>query len=227
MDYISPSTEPLAPSPGSTAGIILAGGKSSRMKLPKATLPFGDETMLHRVVRLLSTVVHPIIVVAAPQQQLPALPAGVIVARDEREGRGPLEGLLAGLIAAAPHAEAVYATSCDVPLLAPSFVQAMIDHLADFEIAVPVEDGFPHPLAAVYRTSVVPHIRELLASDQLRPVFLYDRVRTKRVPVAELQAADPGLLTLRNLNRPEDYLAALSEAGLAPDPATAAALGMP
>ena len=46
--------------------------------------------------------------------------------------------------------------------------------------------GFPHPLAAVYRTSVLPHIRELLAADQLRPVFLYERTKTLRVPVEEL-----------------------------------------
>jgi hypothetical protein len=55
-------------------------------------------------------------------------------------------------------------------------------------------------------------------------VFLYERVKTLRVPVDELEIADPELTTLRNLNRPEDYLAALREAAFAPDPATLAAL---
>lgn len=197
------------------------------MGLAKATLPFGPELMLQRVVRLLSGVVRPIAVVAAPEQALPDLPADVLVTRDEREGRGPLQGLLAGLAAIEPHAAAAYATSCDVPLLAPDFVRAMIAELGDDDIAVPVEGDFPHPLAAVYRTTVLPHIRVLLAADQLRPVFLYDRVTTRRVPVEELKAADPELTTLRNLNRPEDYLAALTEAGLPPDPATLAALGTP
>lgn len=209
------------------AGIVLAGGKSTRMGQAKATLPFGPELMLQRVVRLLGTVVQPIVVVAAPGQELPPLPAEVIATRDEREGRGPLEGLWAGLEAVAPHAEAAYATSCDVPLLVPAFVQAMIDRLADAEIAVPVEGKFPHPLAAVYRTTVLPHIRELLLAHQLRPAFLFERVRTNRVPVEELKASDPNLLTLRNLNRPEDYLAALREAGFTPDPAIASALEKP
>src|SRR5689334_8999690 len=102
------------------AGIVLAGGKSSRMGLAKATLPFGPELMLQRVVRLLSSVVQPIVVVAAPQQELPPLSAEILVARDEREARGPLEGLLAGLSAIAPYADAAYATSCDVPLLQPT-----------------------------------------------------------------------------------------------------------
>jgi len=194
-------------------GLVLAGGQSTRMGRPKATLPFGPELMLQRVVRLLSSVVRPIVVVRAPDQELPLLPADVIIACDERPQRGPLEGLSAGLTAIMPHAGAVYATSCDVPLLVPAFVQAMIDRLGEADIAVPIEESFAHPLAAVYRTSVAPHISDLLAHDQLRPAFLFDRTSTRRVPVAELRAVDPDLQTLRNLNRPEDYIDALRAAG--------------
>jgi molybdopterin-guanine dinucleotide biosynthesis protein A len=193
------------------------------MGLPKATLPFGPEQMLQRVVRLLSSVVGPIVVVAAPNQVLPPLPADTLVARDEREGRGPLQGLLAGLTAIQPLAGAAYATSCDVPLLVPAFVRAMIDALGDAGVAVPVEGDFPHPLAAVYRTAALPHIRELLAADQLRPAFLFERVPTRRVAAEDLRAVDPHLNTLKNLNRPEDYLAALREAGFTVDPAIASA----
>ena len=206
-------------------GVILAGGKSSRMGLPKATLPFGPELMLQRVVRLLSTVVHPLVVVSAPGQELPSLPNDVMVTFDERGGRGPLQGLAAGLSAISPHADAAYATSCDVPLLKPSFVQAMIDRLANADIAVPEENGFAHPLAAVYRTSVLLHIHELLAVDRLRPAFLFERTTTNHIPVGELRTVDPALLTLRNLNRPEDYRLALTEAGFELVPAIAAALG--
>jgi molybdopterin-guanine dinucleotide biosynthesis protein A len=207
-------------------GIVLAGGKSSRMGLAKATLPFGPEAMLQRVVRLLSSIVQPIVVVVAPNQELPSLPSGVRLARDEREARGPLEGLSAGLAAIAPHAAAAYATSCDVPLLQPAFVQAMIDRLGDAEIAVAVEEKFAHPLAAVYRVSVLPQIQDLLAADQLRPAFLFDRVKTCRIAVDELRSFDSQLNTLRNLNRPEDYLAALREAGLDPPDSILAALGI-
>ena len=105
-----------------SGGIVLCGGKSTRMGVAKATLPFGPETMLQRVVRLLGTVVSPIVVVAARDQDLPVLPPDVIVTRDEREARGPLEGLRAGLKALPPAVDAAYVTSCDVPLLVPAFV---------------------------------------------------------------------------------------------------------
>ena len=62
---------------------MLCGGKSTRMGTSKALLPFGPETMLQRVVRLLGDIVSPIVVVAAVDQELPELPRGVIVTRDE------------------------------------------------------------------------------------------------------------------------------------------------
>ena len=180
----------------------------------KALLPFGSETMLQRVVRLLGTVASPIVVVAASQQPLPELPAAVTVARDEREGRGPLEGLRAGLKALPSTVDVAYVTSCDVPLLVPGFVQRMIELLDEHDVAVMEIDGFPHPLSAVYRRSTLPHIEALLAADRLRPVFLFEAVRTRRVKPAEMMAVDPELQTLRNLNNRADYLDALSSAGL-------------
>lgn len=64
-------------------GIILCGGQSSRMGQPKAWLPIGGEVFLQRVVRVLSEVVSPIVVVAAAGQDLPELPAEIVIARDE------------------------------------------------------------------------------------------------------------------------------------------------
>jgi molybdopterin-guanine dinucleotide biosynthesis protein A len=184
------------------------------MGVPKATLPFGPETMLQRVVRLLGVVVTPIVAVAAREQLLPELPEDVIVTRDEREQRGPLEGLRAGLRALPDSVDGAYVTSCDVPLLVPAFVARMIELMGDHDIAVMEIDGFAHPLSAVYRRDTLPHVESLLAQDKLRPVFLFDAVRTRRVRPEEMVSADPQLYTLRNLNTPEDYQAALSEAGL-------------
>lgn len=195
--------------------IILCGGKSSRMGRDKASLPFGPECMLQRVVRLVAEVValQNIVVVAAAAQVLPELPAVVQIARDERQSRGPLEGLAAGLRALGERAAVVYATSCDVPLLVPAFIARMFELLGEHDIAVPRDGEHHHPLAAVYRAMTLPHIQRLLDADRLRPRFLFDEVRTREVAVDELRAVDPTLSTLQNLNRPEDYLAALSAAG--------------
>jgi molybdopterin-guanine dinucleotide biosynthesis protein A len=91
----------------------------------------------------------------------------------------------------------------------------MFELLGDFEIAVPFDGEHHHPLAAVYRPTVLTHIQALLDSGRMRPRFLFDEVSTREVPVGDLRIVDPQLSTLENLNCQEDFLAALSRAGLA------------
>jgi molybdopterin-guanine dinucleotide biosynthesis protein A len=195
------------------AAIILCGGRSSRMGLPKASLPFGPETMLQRVVRLLSDMVDAMVVVAAVGQELPDLPDQVTMVRDRRPDRGPLEGLAAGLGACADQVDMAYATSCDVPFLVPGFVERMFALLGPHQIAVPYDGQYYHPLAAVYRPIVLPHIHGLLQQDKLRPAFLFDIADTRRVAAAEWADVDPQSDTLQNLNRPEEYLSAVRKTG--------------
>jgi molybdopterin-guanine dinucleotide biosynthesis protein A len=147
----------------------------------------------------------------------------LLVAEDARPGRGPLEGLAAGLRAVAAGGQfadndAVYATGCDVPLLVPAFVTVLRDRLGDDDVAVPYDGQYHHPLSAIYRIRVLANIDELLSAEELRPTALFDVVPTARVPVDELRTADPQLRTLENLNHPADYLAALAAAGYAPPP---------
>lgn len=182
------------------------------MGTSKALLPFGDETMLQRVVRLLSGVVPAIVIVAAPDQELPALPPHAVVTRDEREGRGPLEGLRAGLKALPVDIERAYVTSCDVPLLVPGFAAQLLELSRGYDAAVMEIDGFAHPLSAVYARTTLAPIEQLLADDRLRPAFLFEQVKTRRVRPEEM-TADPDLRTLRNLNTRDDYARALVEAG--------------
>ena len=196
------------------AGIVLCGGRSTRMGTSKALLPFGGETMLQRIVRLLGTVASPLVVVAAAGQPVPELPSSVTVTHDEQDGRGPLEGLRAGLAALPEDVDVAYATGCDVPLLVPAFVQRMADLLGEADIAVLEDDGFAHPLSAIYRRRTLPHVEALLAAGRLRPAFLFDAVPTRRVRPADVAQADPRLLTLRNLNTRDDYLDALAVAGV-------------
>src|SRR5438552_17509333 len=103
-------------------GVILCGGQSQRMGRPKAWLPFAGQTMLARVIGLLCEIVSPIVVVAAPEQELPPIPEDVKIVRDDEKGRGPLQGLAAGLGALEGRADAAYVSSCDVPFLHPAFV---------------------------------------------------------------------------------------------------------
>jgi molybdenum cofactor guanylyltransferase len=205
------------------AGIVLAGGRSSRMGTPKAALEWHGSTLLRRITGLVARGIDgPVVVVRAPGQELPALPASVEVIEDAREGRGPLQGLAAGLAALEDEAEVAYASSTDAPLLHPAFVRRVVGALdADIDVVLPRAGGFPHPLAAAYRTALRPLVERLLDADRLRPAFLFDECRVLRLDEdallgdAALAAADPELDSVLNLNEPADYEAA--RARLAPE----------
>jgi len=182
------------------------------MGQPKAWLPFGNERMLPRVVRLLGEAATPIVVVAAAGQEIPSLPSQIKIVRDARPGRGPLEGLAAGLEALRGQVDAAYVSSCDVPFLRPAFVRRLIELLGDYSICVPEVGGHKHPLAAIYRINVAVAVARLLAEDRLRPVFLFEEMPTRIVQPEELIDVDPTFQSLRNLNTPAEYEAALQEA---------------
>ncbi len=187
--------------------LVLAGGRSTRMGRDKATLPFGPRTMLDRILALLRPVVDERIVVARPGQDLPALPPDARLAFDRRLDRGPLQGLEAGLEAAA--SDVLFATACDTPFLSRALVGLLFERLGDASVVVAEAGGRLHPLAAVYRRSVLSDVRALLSADRLRPIFLYERVPTVRVGEDELRRVDPALLSLENTNTPEQYEEAL------------------
>jgi molybdopterin-guanine dinucleotide biosynthesis protein A len=198
--------------------IILAGGKSSRMGSPKAALDWHGSTLLRRVTGLAQrTVDGPVVVVRAPGQELPALHSSIEVLSDAREGRGPLQGLAAGLAALAGRAEVAYASSTDVPLLHPAFMRCVIAAVsADVDVVLPEIHGFRQPLSAAYRTSLLPEVEALIAADKLKPAFLFERCRVRRLDDAAIlrdaavAAGDPELVSVRNLNEPSDYEDALA-----------------
>jgi molybdopterin-guanine dinucleotide biosynthesis protein A len=197
----------------SAAAIVLAGGRSSRMGSPKAALDWHGSTMLRRVTGLVRRAVDgPVVVVGAPGQALPALDADVEIVADAREGRGPLQGLAAGLAVLRDRARVAYLSSTDVPLLHPAFVRHVVAELGDTaDVALPEVGGFRQPLAAAYRLELSGVVEELIAAGRMRPAFLFERCRVRLLTDETILRdpavahADPGLASVSNLNEPADY----------------------
>jgi molybdopterin-guanine dinucleotide biosynthesis protein A len=186
------------------AGIVLAGGRSSRMGRPKAALEWHGSTLLRRVSGLVGRAVDgPVVVVRAAGQELPPLAAGVEVVEDALADRGPLQGLAAGLAALDGRAHAAFVAATDLPFLHPEFVRAVAAALeADADAAVPHAGGRPQPLAAAYRLTVRPVVERRLAADHRDRMSLLGELRVRRLD------ALPHPESLRNLNDPGAYAAA-------------------
>jgi molybdopterin-guanine dinucleotide biosynthesis protein A len=199
------------------AAIVLCGGLSRRMGRPKESLPFGHETLLRRVVRLVGSVTETVVVVAAPiaDPQRLDVPSGVAIVRDPVLGQGPLRGIVTGLAALPDRIELVYVTAVDVPFLNPAWIDYLAEVIEDDDLAIPFVGSQYHPLSALYRRPrALPAARSLLQAGRLRTASLMEPLRSRIVLEAELERIDPGLGTLRNLNTPEEYRAALIDADL-------------
>ncbi|HEY0937731.1 MAG TPA: molybdenum cofactor guanylyltransferase [Trebonia sp.] len=216
-----------------TAGVVLAGGRSSRMGTPKAALEWRGGTLLHRTVSVLAEAAGgPVVVVRAAGQSLPRLPRATIVVEDPRAEKGPLQGIAAGLAALAaagaaadgPAPVAAFAAATDMPFLHPAFIRRVLALLAEdrADVALPVARGHAQPLAAAYRVALAPLADALVASGRLRPADLFAACSVTRLDEARLlagaalAAADPGLDSLVNVNHPAEYAAARARAAEEP-----------
>jgi molybdenum cofactor guanylyltransferase len=182
------------------AAIVLAGGGSRRMGRPKALLDWHGTPLVHRVAGILAAVCDPVVVVAAPGEELP-LPAGVERAEDAVAGRGPLEGVAAGMAAVGGRAGAVFLAATDLPLLHPHVVRQLLAALPGNDAAVPVAGGRDQTLAAAYDARTLLRARELLAGGRPRIAALLEGARVARIPVRHLTHPD----AVRNANTPEEY----------------------
>ena len=179
----------------------------------KASLDWHGSTLLRRVTGIVARALDgPVVVVCAPGQELSDLDPAIEVVADAREGRGPLQGLAAGLGAIGDRAAVAYVSSTDVPLLHPAFVRCVIDAFSDeVDVVLPEIGGYRQPLAAAYRLDLLDAVEELIAADRLRPAFLFERCRVLHLSDeamlrdSALARLDPGLGSVRNLNEPSDY----------------------
>jgi molybdopterin-guanine dinucleotide biosynthesis protein A len=205
-----------------TAGVVLAGGRSRRMGRDKALLPRAGTTLLGHVLDALAAAVDgPLLVVggAEDQRSLPPDAAGrpwrarARVVRDPVAGRGPLQGLATGLGAAAEDgADTAFVASVDLPHLHAPFVRAVLAHrVGAVEVALPVLDGHRQPLLAAYATTLGARAADLLAQGELRPGALFATSRVVELDAATLladpalAARDPGLRAAQGVNTPEEW----------------------
>lgn len=198
------------------AGIVLAGGRSSRMGERKADLEWHGSTLLRRTTGVLAQAgAEPLFVVVAPGQAHPDAGPGVSVVEDAREGLGPLQGLAVGLAAAAGHAPWAFVCATDLPFLQRAFVARVLAAVADdVDVVLPRARGHRQPLAAAYRTSLAPRVEGLVAAGRLRIASLFEACRVAELDedtlLADggLAAADPALESVVNVNTPAEYAAA-------------------
>lgn len=199
-----------------TSGAILVGGRGERLGgRAKALLPVGPsgEPLVVGVARAIAAVASPVFLCGGDPGLVSFL--GLRHLPDTVPGRGPLGGLLSAL-AASPH-ERCLVVACDMPFLS----VPLLAHLASVAAERRVDAVVPrtarglHPLHAVYSRGIVSLVSARLDAGRLSLRDLLDDIATLAVDEPELRRYDPLLVSLENVNTPEDLARAFGADGAA------------
>ncbi len=177
-------------------GVILAGGKSTRMGRDKATLDFDGMPLYRRTFELLKNL-FPAVLLAGDRPEL-ALP-GLKVVPDRYPGSA-----LGGLYTALSNAETpwVFVTACDMPLIDPKVIEALLVLRQGYDVVVPSTSGGLEPLFACYHRNCLEPMRQMLEQGQYRIFDFYQQLSTRYVLERELP--EGGRKSLTNVNNPGD-----------------------
>jgi molybdenum cofactor guanylyltransferase len=181
-------------------GVILAGGKNSRMGENKAFLKVNGEPLIDRTVRLYQAVFKEVIIVTT--SPLDYLNQDATIVTDILPEKGALGGIYTGLFWAAE--EYAFIAACDMPFLNRAFLEYMVRQTEGYDIIVPaLPDGF-QPLHAIYARRCLPVIRGLIERERLKITGFYPGHRTLTISPEVIRSFDPEGRMFINVNTPDE-----------------------
>jgi len=185
--------------PLAMTGVILAGGRSSRMGINKALIEMNGERLIDRAVRLFREIFPALILVT--NDPLLYLDQDLIIVTDIVPGRGPLMGIYTALFFAS---DDVFVAACDMPFLNGDLIRYMVSQAGEADIVVPRPGAGYEPLHAVYSRRCLKPAGAALARGERKVVSFYKGLRVKVIEGEALAPfGDPGRLFM-NINTPEE-----------------------
>ncbi|MCX5848887.1 MAG: molybdenum cofactor guanylyltransferase [Deltaproteobacteria bacterium] len=185
-------------------GIILAGGRNSRMKAPKAFLEINGIRLIDNILAVYQGIFSEIIIVTNDPLSYTEFSDTAIVT-DIYKGKGPLGGIYTGLFYAANNYS--FVAACDMPFLNKDLIIYLTEQVGKHDIIVPqLPDGF-QPLHAIYSQNCLSHIKKLLNADKLKITGFYKEVRLLNIPEEKIKPFNKDGRLFLNINTPEDLKA--------------------
>lgn len=187
-------------------GVILVGGKSSRVGRDKAFLPIGGVPIFEKVLDVLRGHLENVILIGDRPERFTRY--GLPVVPDLYPGSS-LGGLYTGLRVS--ETRYIFAAPCDLPFASAGLLRYLISLREGYDAVVPVTGDDPEPLFALYSKECLNPMRELLEAGNFRIFDFYPRVRVRRVLEAELRRLEGTGKAFLNVNTLEEYERLLRE----------------
>jgi len=185
----------------SATGIILAGGKGSRINKNKALIPLPDgKTLIQRCLDALNKVFPEILIVTNQKELYRDYDARVV--EDLIKQTGPLGGILTGLCHSTSYFN--FVTGCDMPFPQIRLIELLLDKCRDRDVAIPEIGGEVEPLFAVYSKNCLPVIFDHLHKRDFKIRRVLKKLKVEKIGVKEIDAVDPEHLSFLNVNTEKD-----------------------
>ena len=187
-------------------GIILIGGRSSRMGSDKALLPLEGSTLLQYCVTTIAKVVDEIVVVNAPNRAIPEILSDVpfVFGHVRLINEGPLIGIAAGL--ELTRASIAVVTAVDMPLIRSELLELLIKRVDNnHKWVVPIADGRPQPLCSALLTSSLSTINTKILEGVRAPMALSGDLNAYMLEEDEWKEAAPNGQSFKNINTPKEF----------------------
>ncbi|AHG20224.1 molybdopterin-guanine dinucleotide biosynthesis protein MobA [Chania multitudinisentens RB-25] len=188
-------------------GVILAGGRSTRMKgKDKGLVQLGDKALYQHVLARLTPQVGNVII-SANRNQRHYRESGLPVVGDlTADFSGPLAGILAGLHYAST--EWVVSAPCDVPDFPHDLVEQLWLHKGTALAAYASDGKHIHPTLALLHTSLIDNLTDYLNRGERKLMLFMEAIGAQQVVFNNQQQA------FCNLNTPEDCQQWLQKKGM-------------
>lgn len=182
-------------------GILLAGGKNSRMGANKAFLEIDGIRLIEKALNIYRRIFSEIIIVTNdPLSYLEFTDAMLVT--DIYQEKGPLGGIYTGLFYAKN--DYAFACPCDMPFLNEDFIAYLIGQAGHHDVIVPeLADGY-QALHAIYSRKCLPSIKRLLLMDKLKITGFYRDMRVLTIGEDQTSPFNKDGRLFHNLNTPED-----------------------
>lgn len=187
----------------SITAIILAGGKSSRMKSQKAFLRLGAKAIIEELLLRLEKKFPRLLIIANEPEKY--MKFGIEVVSDILPEKGPLGGIYTGLVKSESLYNFVFA--CDMPLVNPDLLDYMVDRIEGADIVVPKWQDKFEPLHAIYSKRCIEPIRVQLEKDDLKISNFFSRMNVRIIEQEELERFGHRETSFLNINTPQEYSA--------------------
>ena len=177
-------------------GVILSGGKNTRMGENKAFLRVGDERLIDRSVRIFRNLFEEVLI--STNSPLEYLDQEATLVTDVYPEKGALGGIFSGLFFAS-HPR-IFVAACDMPYLNIDFIRHMKDCRDDFDIVVPRTPDGLQPLHAIYSHRCLEPMRRSIERDRLKITSFYKGLRIREILPDAISAFDPQGRMFLNVN---------------------------